>query len=814
MIIYQATKVEFLRHAWRDDIEDVVNRHFVASTGHGVGPAELGAWRNSLIEMAKVLGDEEIPDDTGVAIEYQLPQTSKRIDFLIAGEDDARRPRVIIVELKQWSQSRRSEKDGIVWARRGGRAGEREGPHPSYQAWSYAAYLEDFNASVEDDGVGLQPCAYLHNHPRDGEIDHPHYREHLARAPLFLARERAKLQAFIRQHVRHGDRKQALYAIEHGQIRPSKLLVDCVAGLMQGKTEFILLDDQKLVYESILQVEANAQRHKQVVIVQGGPGTGKSVVAVNLLAALIGRGRNVRYVSKNSAPRAVFEAKLSGHFRKSRISNLFSGSGAFVNGESDVYDALIVDEAHRLNEKSGLYRNQGDNQVRELIRAARCTVFFVDDDQRVTLHDIGESEELRRLAREAGAGITELALASQFRCNGSDGYLAWLDDTLGIRPTANRVLDPAEFDFRVFDDPREVHELIVCRNRASNRSRVVAGYCWKWPSKRDPDAWDIELPEFDYRRRWNLDKDGSLWIVTPGSEEQVGCIHTCQGLELEYVGVIIGPDLVYREGRVVADATRRASSDQSVKGLKKMMQADPDRARELGDRIVKNTYRTLMTRGMKGCYVYCTDRALADYLRGRLTSRPVLPAGASTIEVMPPAVPDEADSAKVVPLRRVTPEERAAGVPAVPLIELRFAAGAFSDTQSIEDGAQAWVALPDWVQTQAGLFVAQVVGESMNRRIPNGAWCLFRANPAGTRQGKVVVVQHRGIEDPDTGGSYTVKVYSSEKRVLPDGDWHHERIVLSPDSTVLGYQPIVIDVEDAGGSFSVVAEFLMVLDAS
>ncbi len=237
---------------------------------------------------------------------------------------------------------------------------------------SYVACLEDFNAAVQEGGMALQPCAYLHNHPRDGEIDHPHYREHLARAPLFLARERAKLQAFIRKHVRHGDRKGALYAIENGRIRPSKMLIDSVAGLLQGKPEFVLIDDQKVVHETILQVDAQAARRKQVVIVQGGPGTGKSVVAINLLGALIGRGRNARYVSKSVAPHAVYEARLAGTFTKTRISNLFSGSGAFVSDKADTYDTLIVDEAHRLNEKSGLYRNLGDNQVRELIQSARC----------------------------------------------------------------------------------------------------------------------------------------------------------------------------------------------------------------------------------------------------------------------------------------------------------------------------------------------------------------------------------------------------------------------------------------------------------
>jgi uncharacterized protein len=808
MIIYQSDKRQFVQQALgsgNDNIEDIISRHFKGATGAGAGRSEVQAWKHSLVEMARVLQDEEIPAEAGVAIEYQLPQSTQRIDFIITGEDAAARSQVIIVELKQWSESRRSEKDAVVWARRGGPRGESEGPHPSYQAWSYATRLEDLNAAVQDGAMTLRPCAYLHNHPRDGEIDHAHYSHHLKNAPLFLQKEREKLQAFIRAHVRHGDRKGALYAIENGRIRPSKMLIDSVAGLLQGKPEFVLIDDQKVVYESILQVEAKAATRKQVVIVKGGPGTGKSVVAINLVGTLLGRERNVRYVSKNAAPRAVYEARLAGTFTKTRIGNLFSGSGAFVNDPPDTYDTLVVDEAHRLNEKSGLYRNLGDNQVKELIRSARCTIFFVDDDQRVTLLDIGNTEELRRHAKEAEAEVTELELSSQFRCNGSDGYLSWLDNTLDIRLTANPDLDTAEFDFRVFDNPADLHALVALKNRANNRSRVVAGYCWKWPSKKDPHAWDIELGEFDYRRKWNLDKDGSLWIVTPGSVEQVGCIHTCQGLELDYVGVIIGPDLAYRDGRIITDATMRASSDQSVKGLKQMLKAEPERAEALADAIVKNTYRTLMTRGMKGCYVYCTNAPLAAFLRSRLVATSISTVVAKTATAPGPAI------SNVFPLRRVSKEERAAGAVAAPLIDLQIAAGAFSSEQAIDENAHDWVALPDWVRPQSGLFVAQVIGESMNRRIPNGSWCLFRANPPGTREGKVVVVQHRGISDPETGGSYTVKIYASEKAPSEDGGWRHERVTLRPDSDRPEFEPIVIEVGRDNDSFSVVGEMLVVL---
>ena len=637
-------------------------------------------------------------------------------------------------------------------------------------------------------------------------IDHPAYGPHMERAPLFLRKEREQLQAFIRQHVKHGDKRQLLYVIEHGRIRPSKMLADSVAGLLQGKPEFVLVDDQKLVFESVLQADKEAQHgRKQVVIVQGGPGTGKTVVAVNLLAALLKRQRNARYVSKNAAPRSVYAAKLTGTFKKSHIHNLFSGSGAFTESPADDFDVLIVDEAHRLNEKSGLYANLGENQIKEVINASRCTVFFVDDDQRVTLTDIGHTEELRKWAHRMGAEVTELELASQFRCSGSDGYLAWLDDVLDIRPTANKELDDGAYDFRVLDSPTELHALIEDeeRNRAANKARVVAGYCWGWPSKKDPKADDIVIPAHGYRRQWNLAQDGSLWIMSPDSVEQVGCIHTCQGLEVDYVGVIIGLDLIYRDGKVQTNANARARSDKSIHGLKAMMKRDPAGAQAMADRIIKNTYRTLMTRGMKGCYVYCCDKDLADYFRSRLAFRRQV---ASAFKPVP-----ELGKAVVLPLRRVSDQERAKGVPAVPVVSLKFAAGNFSNPQSFEEGAQDWVALPDWVSPQPGLFVAQVIGESMNRRIPNGSWCLFRAHPQGTRNGKIVVAQHRSISDPETGGSYTVKRYRSEKMVDEDGGWRHTKIELLPETDRQGFGPIVIDAADAG-QVDIVAEWLMLLE--
>ncbi len=606
MIVYQSTKTRFLHDCDHDQIEDVVERAFVQKTGRYASQGEFKAWRASLGAMARVLRDTGIPDDLGVGVEFGIPQTAKRIDFILTGKAEDGTPHAIIVELKQWSSSRISEKDGIIVANRGGKA-EIEGPHPSYQAWSYAALLSGFNEAIHESGTELQPCAYLHNYRDDGIIRDARYAAYLDKAPVFLdgMEELGRLRAFIRQHVRKGDNGALLYEIENGRIRPSKMLADSLGRMLKGSREFVLVDDQKMVYETCLaKAEQASDARKQVLIVKGGPGTGKSVVAVNLLVELTKRGQVTKYVSKNAAPRAVYKEKLAGHLRQAEIGHLFAGSGGFHEVEPNVFDTLVVDEAHRLNEKSGLYGNLGQNQIMELIRSARCTVFFADDDQIVTLSDIGRTEELERWSRAAGAEVTRLELASQFRCAGSDGYIAWLDNFLGIRETANADFDRDSFDFRIVDSPVELHDLIREKNRLDNKARVVAGYCWDWKSKKDPKAWDIEIPEFGYQAQWNLDKDGSLWIIAPDSVEQVGCIHTCQGLELDYVGVIIGPDLRWVDGKPTVFPESRSRMDRSVRGWKTLMKEDPDATRERLELIVRNTYKTLMSRGMKGCYVH------------------------------------------------------------------------------------------------------------------------------------------------------------------------------------------------------------------
>lgn len=809
MIVYQSTKSDFLHQVRHIDIGDLLQEQMLLKLGRTVGVSELTSWRISLQSMARVLQDDDIPSDAGVAIEYNIPQSGKRVDFILTGRAEDQSPNVVIIELKQWETAQRTEKDGVVLTQLG--RGLQEVSHPSYQAWSYAALLEGFNEAVHDGGLALQPCAYLHNYRPDDVIRHDWYAPYVERAPVFLkgTEEQQKLRDFIKRHVKYGDNVDLLYRIENGRIRPSKMLADSLVKMLKGQPEFVLIDEQKVVCEMALAMARRAgEGKKSVLVVEGGPGTGKSVLAINLLATLTKEGQVCRYVSKNAAPRTVYQSKLTGHFRATHISNLFSGSGAFVDVDADAFDTLIVDEAHRLNEKSGLYENLGENQIKEILAASKCTVFFVDEDQRVTLKDIGGTQAIKAWADACGAEFKVMELASQFRCSGSDGYLAWLDSTLTVRETANPFLDDANFEFRVFDSPAELHAQIAEKNQLNNKARVVAGYCWDWNSKKNPEAYDIVLPEYGYRKRWNLTKDGSLWMVAPDSIDEVGCIHTCQGLEVDYIGVIIGDDFVVRNGEVVCQPDRRSSGDRSIRGWKTLMRSQQAETKHRLDLIIKNTYRTLMTRGMKGCYIYCTDRETADYFRSRIHASAVAPAE----ETRRVEVPVATQQAAILPFRRIDPKRVKPFKNAVPLIDLKFAAGLFSNVQSFDVNDAQWVELPDLYRPQPGLFVAQVVGESMNRRIPNGSWCLFRANPQGTRVGKVVVAQHRSISDPDTGGSYTVKIYASEKVPTADGAWRHARIELSPDSTDPSFKPMVFGPESAD-AVQVIAELIAVLDA-
>lgn len=616
MLVYEGTKADFIYSVENDTIAYEIETKLLEALHRHTAKNEFRSWENSLEYMYKVLNDPIIPYDTGIAIEYNIPQTSKRVDFLISGYNKNNKGNVIIVELKQWSEIQAVDsREALVETFTGNQM--RKVVHPSYQAWSYAQLIKDYNESVRQDDIQLHPCAYLHNYRRIEEdpIDQNQYQIYLEEAPVFTRGQVSLLREFIKEKIVHGDHGDLLYRIENGKIKPSKSLQNEIASMLRGNQEFVLIDEQKVVYEEILNISRKTMDHdkKSVIIVEGGPGTGKSVLAINLLSKLTNEDQFCQYVSKNSAARTVYLEKLKGEMRKSSIDNLFKGSGIYCDMNNNILDTLLVDEAHRLNEKSGIYHNKGENQIKEIIHAAKCSVFFIDESQRVTLQDIGSVDEIRKWATYYNANVYQMELISQFRCNGSDGYLAWLDHILQIRETANYDLMDIDYDICICDTPQEVKDLIFEKNEINHRSRMLAGYCWNWISqgKNDSNIHDIQIGDFEMS--WNL--GNSIFAIDGSSIHEIGCIHTSQGLEFDYVGVIIGNDLRFENGKIITDYNQRASTDQSMKGIKKKAKENPEKANKIAEEIIKNTYRTLMTRGMKGCYIYCVDKNLSDYLK-------------------------------------------------------------------------------------------------------------------------------------------------------------------------------------------------------
>jgi len=619
MIVYSGTKAQFNDDVNLNRISDIILENLREKRLSGGQQAEYHSWQNSLHFMRSAIDDPEIPNDVEVAIEYQIPRTSKRVDFMIAGSDRNDRSNVIVVELKQWDKVEKVDDimQHSVRAFTGG--AKRVVNHPSYQAYAYATFIRNSSEQVQDEDIGIWPCAYLHNcspssrFPLDDEI----YSPWLEEAPLFDKTQTLQLRDFIKKFIsRRSSTGELLYKIDNGRIRPSKALQDCIVSMMKGNEEFILLDDQATVYDICRKHmdQCLKDMKKRVIIIKGGPGTGKSVLAMNLLKEFIAKGYNASYCTKNSAPRNAYLELLAKSDIKGKVSirQLFRSPSGLCNSASNFYDCLIIDESHRLVAK--MYGDwNGQNQVKECISASLLTIFMIDEDQQITTKDIGSVREIERWAHELGCEVImneDTVLRSQFRCNGSDLYIQLVNNILQIGEAVDIDLHELNYDIRVFDDPNELRDKLREINGISNKARMVAGYCYDWNVKHQRGDFDIYLKN-DFRAKWNLEGD-SIWAINPKSFEEVGCIHTSQGLEFDYVGVFIGKDLRFDTalGRVLTDQSAISKDDKSS-GIRSAK-------RDVADRLIRNTYRTLLTRGQKGCFIYCEDDALSEYIRSVL----------------------------------------------------------------------------------------------------------------------------------------------------------------------------------------------------
>ena len=619
MIVYNDIKRQFVNDVKDNSIADKI-LDAIKMRGLNAGhEKEYSSWQNSMQFMRNIVDDSEIDDEVHICIEYNIPLTSKRVDFIIAGADNAGNENIVIVELKQWQKADVVADDMHYCVKTFVANTDRIVCHPSYQAYSYSCFLKNYSQSLTDESINLIPCAYLHNYQPEYRqtLSNPIYKEWFEVAPFFIKNEVAIFSDFVKKHItKKSSKGDLLYLIEHGRLRPTKALQDSLASMVKGNKEFMLLDEQAVCFDMCLKTmnQCLKDRKKRTIVIQGGPGTGKSVLAVNLLMEYINQSLNASYVTKNSAPRQAFLNLLTrgNAMRQTEIQQLFRSPFGLSNCDENGYDCLIVDEAHRLVKK--MYGDwSGENQIKECINASLLSIFLLDEDQAVTTKDIGSIKEIQYWCKELGSRLIitdETKLVSQFRCNGSDAYIQFIDDLLQRLPETVHVdLSELNFDFKVFDDPNEMREALRDKNQINNKSRMVAGYCYDWNVKHRRGDWDIMLGD-NFKAKWNLEND-KVWAINPSSFEEVGCIHTAQGLEFDYVGVFIGKDLIYNPITGRLESNKEAiSKDDKSSGIRS---AKPDKAHQL----ILNTYKTLLTRGQKGCYVYCEDPELRKYIKSR-----------------------------------------------------------------------------------------------------------------------------------------------------------------------------------------------------
>ncbi|MDX3060634.1 MULTISPECIES: DUF2075 domain-containing protein [Streptomyces] len=594
--------------------------NFQHTHGYRPGASEVRSWERSLPALTGALLDAGL-DDVEMLIEYSLPLTSKRADVILAGvHPSTGEPSYVVVELKQWSQAWAEEEDPLLCRID---AYPRPVLNPIEQVRGYCSYLLSFNGALERSPEAVAGVAFLHNATEFGISSLREVPEDL-QGRMYTGEQRGAFLDFLRSRLAPKPGAGAADLLVQGRTRPSKQLMAVAAAEVRDREQFILLDEQRIAYELVLSAVRKAKRsnHKQVVVVTGGPGSGKSVIALSLLGELYRRGDTALHAT-GSASFTKTMRKVAGT-RKPEVQKLFMYFNSFMGAEPNDLDVLICDEAHRLRKTSANRYTKAAlrtdrPQVSELIDAARVPVFLLDQHQVVRPGEMGTKEQIKGAAAAQGLDCIVVELDSQFRCGGSDAYVKWVANLLGLEGDEPTVWEPDEkVQLLTADNPQELEDFLVARREEGGgkkySARMAAGYCWTWTKTITPEM--SELPRDvvigNWSRPWNVPGDRSLfgapaapfWANDPAGFDQVGCVYTAQGFEYDWSGVIMGPDLVWRTDRWVVDRTAskdpiftRATSDAEV------------------DRLIRNTYKVLLTRGMIGTMIYSTDPETREKLR-------------------------------------------------------------------------------------------------------------------------------------------------------------------------------------------------------
>lgn len=900
-VAYSATKDEFMSD-WENNLFMDKMREGARNNHIGGSPSEVNSWQNNAAKIYNLLKLSAAPSDTFVAFEYKSPLAG-RVDCMLFGWGKDGKKHIVHIELKQWSNGTVSQiyDTGVfkVTAQVGAKGSYQILSHPSQQALGYQHNIENYISMVNEKDAVLDGCAYCYNYAYSklpNDLFAEQYKPVMSVCPLHGSDGVSGFAKELQNALAGGMGVEIFKEFVSCPSRPTKNLMNAAANMFEGQREFVLLEDQatsaNLIYGMVSRAIKNPDK-KMALIVKGGPGTGKTVIALQVLSELARNHSDISayFTTRSKALRETLISKLRKISTPSRgsaadlIRNIYTFRPAhFAENEVDV---LLVDEAHRIRQSSNYMADRGMvktflPQTLSLLYSAKVCVFFIDDKQGVSREEIGSSSAIedfaknytkrilesqqmfekklekakrrlllldkgiseikkslscgpnvnledtlkeklkskRKVEKSISEGyqleqlrstvenidVEEIELKSQFRCNGSDNYLDWLDEV--IYKNEGAVVDSGlafgeEYEFGVCDTPQELENKIrglnAPQSNPSQVARLVAGYCWAWSENLLPNG-DLrkDVVIGDWSMPWETNQipaqgpfakmyapSADLWASHPKGINQVGCIFSAQGFEVDYVGVILGPDIRFdKESRRIVGVPGKTHS---------LGQGDKD-----FDLHIKNIYRVLMSRGKRGCYLYCCDKVLSEYFKSMASRANCKPRAEGANDG------HSINDGRSIIERQVKPELMF--VDFLPFYEMRAACGYFGEGELVEPGG--WVRVDNLGRLNRNMFVVRASGKSMEPKIHEGDLCVFNARPAGTRQGKIVLVELHDSADPETGGAYTIKKYQSEKTDLGYGEWTHSRICLSPLNP--DYKPIVIE-ENVDEAFTVVAEFVGVI---
>lgn len=609
MHLYDCRMGKFIPEATSGEIASILQKRFSDRLEMKPSPEEVKSWKNSLGGFAEAVATKGM-DDAWIILEYQLPLASLRIDAMIVGTNKDKKGNAVLAEFKQWDRCKPTTIEDLV------DIGGRNLLHPSAQVRNYRQYLEDAHSGFVDGGIQLSSCAFLHTAKsvKDSGFFDKGYRALLEDSPLFCIENVDSLSKFIGERTRFGSDSVLVDSIVQGAYRPSKKLLDNVASSINGHEPWKLLDEQQLVFSQIMAdiQEAKHKNEKRVIVVSGGPGTGKSVIALQVVGAAAREGYSVVHATGSKA----FTLNMRGIVGRRETFVYFNN---FTKTPPNSIDLIVCDEAHRLRVSSAdrFRKGTGRPQVGEIIDTARVSVFLLDSQQTVRGNEVGSVNLITDYAESKKIQIRPYDLNIQFRTAGSESYVNWVNHVLGLSPNRSmRWKTQNEYEVKVFERVEELELALQNKVMHGSTARMVAGFCWDWSDPKPNDSLVPDVRIGSWARPWNKKprdmwkNKGSaelpakhpytIWAAKPEGFNQVGCIYSAQGFEFDYMGVIFGGDLRWdsKMSAWVADLTQ--SRDP---GFKMGLRGDDQLALEK----LKHVYRVLSTRGMKGTYFYFLD---------------------------------------------------------------------------------------------------------------------------------------------------------------------------------------------------------------